>query len=227
LEGVDHRPEPPGLPLLCECLREALKPFGVRGHSAAVFLEDEWLGWRGPDDRAAPPAGSRAPGGPACIPEVLPQEQRCEPKLRGLESVDGIFTGPAQVPNGFSCHLGHIDRGEGPRAPQAGEFAGGSAVGFNSLSWFFGDYRGRDDPADLAFQRAGEPLPARACFIDKDEVLTFGLELTDEGIDVTLAGTDIPERDDLSVVFFGDIGNSNGRFVDSQSDVKRARLGPG
>jgi hypothetical protein len=63
-------------------------------------------------------------------------------------------------------------------------------------------------------QRAGEPIPARDGFRDKDEVLTFGLELTDEFIDVTLAGTNIPDRDDLSVVCLGDIGNGNGLFVD-------------
>ena len=73
-------------------------------------------------------------------------------------------------------------------------------------------------------QRAVEPIPARACFRDTDEVLTFGLELTDECIDVTLAGTNIPERDDLRMVFFGDRGNGNGLCMDIQSDVKRARL---
>jgi hypothetical protein len=70
----------------------------------------------------------------------------------------------------------------------------------------------------------GEPIPARACFIDKGELFTFGLEMTDEFIDVTLAGTNILDRDDLRVVFFGDLGNGNGLFVDIQSDVKRARL---
>jgi hypothetical protein len=33
LEGIDHRPEPPGLHLVCEFLIEALQPFGVLGHS--------------------------------------------------------------------------------------------------------------------------------------------------------------------------------------------------
>jgi hypothetical protein len=69
-----------------------------------------------------------------------------------------------------------------------------------------------------------EPIPARAGFIDKDEVYTFGLELTDEFIDVTLTGPNISERDDLSVVCFGNIGNGNGLLVDIPSDVKRARL---
>ena len=73
-------------------------------------------------------------------------------------------------------------------------------------------------------QRAVEPIPARAGCIDKDEVLPFGLELTAEFIDVTLARTTMPDRDDLSVVCLGDIGNGNGLFVDISSDVKRARL---
>jgi hypothetical protein len=48
--------------------------------------------------------------------------------------------------------------------------------------------------------------------------------MTDEFIDVTLAGTNILDRDDLRVVFFGDLDNGSGLFVDIQSDVKRARL---
>ena len=199
------------------------------GHGADVFLEDDWWCWRGTDDRAEPPQVSRAPGGPACIPDVLPQEKGFEPKLRGLEIVDGICTRPAQVPHRCILHLGHVDRGEVPRAHQTGQFDGVSSVGFDPIPWFSGDQRGRDAPADMAFfcPIAVEPIPARAGFIDKDEVLILGLELRDKLIDVTLAGTNIPDRDDLRVVFLSDRGNGNGFFVNIPSDVKRARLMPG
>jgi hypothetical protein len=226
LEGVDHRLEPPGLHLVCEFLLEAHKPFGVLGHSTDVFLKDDLLCWRGTDDLAEPPEVSGAPGGPACIPDILPQEKRFEPKLRSLEVVESIFTPPAQVANRFILHFGYVNRGEVPRAHQAGQFDGVSSVGFDPIPWFFGDQRGRDDPANLAFfgQIAVEPIPTRACFIDKDEVFTFGLELTDESIDVTLTGANIPDRDDLSAVVLSDIGNGNGLFVDIQSDIDRGRL---
>ena len=52
----------------------------------------------------------------------------------------------------------------------------------------------------------------------------FGLQLPDECIDVTLAGTDGAEGDDLSVVFFGDRGDRNRVFMDIQTDVECARL---
>jgi hypothetical protein len=55
-------------------------------------------------------------------------------------------------------------------------------------------------------------------------MLAFGLHLPDELIDVTLARSDIAERDDLGVVFLGDVRNGNRLLMDIQSDVKRARL---
>jgi len=69
-----------------------------------------------------------------------------------------------------------------------------------------------------------EPIPAWASFIDKDEMRTFVLQLTEEVIDITLAGTNVAKGDDLGVVVLGDIGNGNGLFVDIQTDVECARL---
>jgi hypothetical protein len=73
-------------------------------------------------------------------------------------------------------------------------------------------------------QRALEPIPARAGFIDKDAMRTFGLQLTDECIDITLAGTNGAQGDNLGVVCFGDIGNGDRLFVDIQTDGECARL---
>jgi len=58
-----------------------------------------------------------------------------------------------------------------------------------------------------------EPIPARASFINKDEKRTFGLQLTDEFIAITLAGTNVVNGDGLGVVVLGDIGNGKGLFV--------------
>ncbi len=98
-------------------------------------------------------------------------------ELRSLQSADGIFTRPAQVPNRFILHLGHVDRGEVPRAHQAGQFDSVPAVGFDPIPGLFGDQGGRHDPADMAFfgQIAVEPVPAGARLIDKDEMFAFGL----------------------------------------------------
>jgi hypothetical protein len=73
-------------------------------------------------------------------------------------------------------------------------------------------------------QRAVEPVPTRACFIDQDEMLAFGLHLPDALIDVTLSCPDVAEGDDFGVMFLGDVGNGDRLFMDIQSDVKRARL---
>jgi hypothetical protein len=73
-------------------------------------------------------------------------------------------------------------------------------------------------------QIAIELIPARAGFIDKDEMRTFGLQLTEECIDITLAGTNVAQGDNLGVVGFGDIGNGDRLFVDIQTDVECARL---
>src|SRR4051794_13395132 len=57
---------------------------------------------------------------------------------------------------------------------------------------------------------AGKPIATRTGFVDKDKVLTFRLQLPDECIDVTLAGPNVAEGDDLSMVFYADIGDCNG-----------------
>ena len=196
------------------------------GDRTDVFLKDDLRRWRGTDHLAEPPEVGRAPGGPAGITDVLPQEKGFEPKLRGLEIADGIFTRPAQVPNRFILNLGDVDGREVTRAHQAGQFDGVSSVGFDPIPWLFGDQRGRDDPADMAFfcEIAVEPIATRAGFIDKDEVRAFGLQPTDELIDVTLSCTDVPEGDDLRVVVLSDRGDGNRVFMDIQSDVERARL---
>jgi hypothetical protein len=192
-------------------------------------LEDAWLRRGGPAHCTEPPEVGRAPGGPAYRADGLPQEKRCEPKRRGLAIAESSCTRPTQVPHRCLLYLGPGDRGEVSRAHEACQCDGIPAVGFTPIAWFLGEQRRGDDPADLAFfhQRAGEPIPTRAGFRDKDEVLTFGLELTDECSDVTWAGTHIPARDALSVVVLSPIGDCNRIFMDIHANAECARLRPG
>lgn len=69
-----------------------------------------------------------------------------------------------------------------------------------------------------------EPIPTWSRFIDKDQMFAFGLHFPDQLIDIALARADGAEVDDLSVVFFRNVGDSNGLFMDIHSDVERARL---
>jgi hypothetical protein len=71
---------------------------------------------------------------------------------------------------------------------------------------------------------AVEPIATRTGFINKDEVRAFGLEPTDEVIDVTLSRPDIAEGDHLGVVLLGDTGDRDRVLMDIHSDVERARL---
>jgi len=61
-------------------------------------------------------------------------------------------------------------------------------------------------------------------FIDKDEGRAFGLQPTEEFIDIALSRPAVPKGDDLGVVVLGDTGNGNELFVDIQTDVECARL---
>jgi hypothetical protein len=73
-------------------------------------------------------------------------------------------------------------------------------------------------------QIAVEPVPAGPSLRDKDELRGFGLQPTDELIDVTLAHPDVPEGDDLGTVIFSSIGNGKRIFVNIKTDVECARL---
>jgi hypothetical protein len=123
-----------------------------------------------------------APGGAARLPDILPQEQGFEPKLRGFEIADSIFTCPAQVPNRFIVYLGDVDGGKVSRTHQAGQFDGVTPVGFDPIPGLFGNQGGCDDAADMAFfgEITVEPIATRASFIDKDEVRAFGWQPTAE-----------------------------------------------
>jgi hypothetical protein len=149
----------------------------------------------------------RAPGSPARIADIMAAQEGFETELGGFEVSQGIFTGTGEITHGFIFDLGNVNGGEIPRAHQPGQLHRVSAVGFHPVAGLFGNQRGGDDPADMAFLRqiALEPVPTGSRFIDQDQVWGFGLQLAHE-------------------VIFGDIGYSDGVFVDVQTDIERARL---
>jgi hypothetical protein len=176
--------------------------------------------------REALQKGRRAPGGPARRADILPQEQRFQPTLGRLEIMDGIFTRSAQVPNRFIFHRRDIDRGQGPRAHPPGQLDRVTPVRFDPIAGLFGEQRGGHHPAALAFlgHITVAPVPTGPGLIDKDELRAFGLQPTDELIDVTLACADAAEGDDLSTVISVNGGNGNRLFVDIKTDGECARL---
>ena len=134
-----------------EFLFQTLQTFGVFVDRPDVFLEDNLLG-RGRTDHLAEPAQvGRAPGGPACIADIMSQQKGFQPKLGRLEIPDGVFTRPAQVADRFIFDLGNIDGGQITRAHQPGQLDGVTAVGFDPVARLFRNQRGGDDPADMAF----------------------------------------------------------------------------
>ena len=180
--------------MLLEFPFEALEAFGVFSDSVHVFLADHLWGRGGAGNLPEPAQMSWAPGGVVRMADVVAQENGFGAMLGWLEIVQDICTGPTQVAEGFVPDLGHIDWGEVARAPQAGQLHSVTTVSFDPIAGLFGDQRWGNDPADMTFFReiALEPISTRASFIDEDKLLTFGLQLPDELVDVVLARADAP-----------------------------------
>ena len=103
---------------------------------------------------------------------------------------------------------------------------GVTTVGFDPIARLLRDERWGHDPADVAFRReiAVEPIPTWTRFIDKDQMIAFGLPLADEHVDVAWTSANGAKVDDFSLVCFGNICDSNRLFMNIHSDVERARL---
>ena len=114
LECFYYWAEPPGFDVLVECLFKPLEPFGVFGDRPNICLEDDVLRGSGTDNLAEPAQVRRAPGGSACIPDIMPEQKGFEAKLGRLQIVECLFTRTAQVTNGFVFNLGDRDRREIP-----------------------------------------------------------------------------------------------------------------
>jgi hypothetical protein len=79
-----------------------------RGFLADIFLEDAVLGGGGTDDLAEPPEVGWIPRVPACIADIVVQEERFEPEFGGFEITEGVLTCASEVANGFIFHCGDI-----------------------------------------------------------------------------------------------------------------------
>jgi hypothetical protein len=200
---------------------ETLEAVVAFGHGPDILLADNLLGQRRTDDLTEPTQMRWPPIGTAGIPEILAQEEGLQPVLGGLEIPDGILTGAGQVADGLVLDLGDIDRSEIPRAQQPGELYGVTSISFDAVAGFLWEQWGGHDPtAELFLGKITiKPIPTGTSLIDEEQMLGFGQELTDQGIDVTLPGADGAQKDDLGTSLFRGIGHGDGLFVHIQTNV--------
>ncbi len=91
-------------------------------------------------------------------------------------------------------------------------------VSLDLIAWLLGKEGRGDDPTDESLFREVpiEPVAARPGLIDEDQLSAFGMELADELIDVTLAGSDgCPPQESGSCRFIATraaMGSSEGPF---------------
>jgi hypothetical protein len=104
-----------------------------------------------------------------------------------------------------------------------------TTIRVDTVTGLLRDHGRGDDPAAVAFlgQIAIEPRAAGAGFIDTDEWLALGPQLSDELVDITLPGPDRAQRDDFRAICLGDISDRHGLLMDIHADVERARLSHG
>jgi hypothetical protein len=226
LQSLDHGIEPPAFDLILEFRLQTRKALGLFIDRPHICLEDDLLGGSGTDHFAQPTSVGWTPGGPAYRADIMPQQKRFEAKLGGLEIPQHILTGATEVADGLVLDRRHIDRRDFPSPHEPGTWDGITAVGFDPVPSLFGDYGGRDDPTDIAFsaERAIEPVATRPRFVDKDQVLSLGVELVDELVEITLACSDGTEEDNLRGMVLGHVGHGDGLFLDIQANRERARL---
>ncbi len=212
-----------------EFLFQTPEPLRVFGDGADVFLKDNVLRRGGTAHLREPPEVGRAPVSSARVAEILPEQKSFETELGRLEVPQGIFTGAAEIANGFIFNRGNLHGGEIPRAHQARELDCIPTIRFHPVARLFGHEGGRDDTAELALFRqiAIEPIPTGTSFIDEDQMRGLGLHLANEVVNVTLACADGPEVGDLSAVLWRDVSDGNRVFVDIHSDIQCARLAHG
>ena len=90
------------------------QPFRLFRDGLDIFLKDDLLRGGRTDDLTEPAQVSWAPGRLPRITDIVAQQKGFEPILGRLEIAQGIFSGTAQVTDGFSLHPGDVDRGSGP-----------------------------------------------------------------------------------------------------------------
>jgi hypothetical protein len=229
LEGLDQGALTPSLDMFVEGLLQALEAFAVLVDRPDVLLEDDLLRGRGTDDLGEPAQVSGAPGGPARISDILPQQKGVETELGGLEIAEGVLAGTTEVTDRVILDCGDIDGGKIPRAHQRGQWHGVTPVGLDAMASFLGGQGRRDNPAEVppGGEIPIEPRATRTRLVDEDQVWAFRLQLTNERVDVTRSGTDGAKKDHFGMVCWGDIGHCDRLLMHIQSNIERARLGHG
>jgi hypothetical protein len=86
LEGIDHWTKAPGLHLVVKFLLEPLEALGLLDNSPDVLLKDDLLRRGGTDHRGEPTQVGGAPGGPARIADIVPQEKGFSDRLLGTSN---------------------------------------------------------------------------------------------------------------------------------------------
>ncbi len=122
-----------------QCLFETPQAFRVFGDRTDICLKDNLLRGGGTDDLREPAEVGRAPGGPARVADIMPEQEGFEPELGRLEVPQGIFTGAGEVANGFILHPRDIDRGEIPRPHQPSQLDRVPTVGFHTVARLLGN----------------------------------------------------------------------------------------
>ena len=175
------------LHLLVECEFQTSQTFSLFGDGLDVCLKDDLLRRCGTHHLAEPAQVGGTPVGPPRRADIVPQQEGFEPQLGRLQIPQGLFPRPTQVADRCIVEGRDIDRGEVPGAHEPGQLHGVPSVGFHPVARLFRNQRGSDHPADVVFfgQITIEPIPTWTGFIDKDEVFGLGLQLPNQGVDVT------------------------------------------
>ena len=142
---------------------------------------------------------------------------------------EGFLPPHNQVTVGFVRDLGDRDGRQSAGAPQAGQLESVTTMRCAPIASLGRDQRGGNDPAGVAFFRAGagEPIPTRTRCIDQHAMFALRLQWADELVKIALARANGTKVADLGVECLGDIGNGNRVFLDSHADGERARLWQG
>ena len=221
-----HRVEAPGFALRVECLCEPLQPFRRFMESADRCLEPEGRRRSRPDALREPPEVSRVPGSLARRAAVVPQPAGLQPQLGGVAITEPIVTSPPPSTPGFIFNLGDLDGCEGACAPQPGQLERISAGRFDPIARCLRAHRRGTDPAIIAFagQLAIEPRATRPRCVAKDQACGLRWQVPNPFSAIALARAYGAEIDNRSSIVLGGRGNREGCFMDSQANIKRARL---
>jgi hypothetical protein len=212
-----------------ECLVEPLAAFGVCGERTALFLQDDGLRWGRADHCRTPPERGWAPMGWARGAAIVAKQERFEAKLHGLQSAEGLVTGPAEVAYGFVFPRGDRDGGEGARACQPGPWPGVSPRRCDAVPSRCGQEGGRHAPAVVAFFPALplEPLAPGASLRDKAEGVGLRWHFPDALIDIALPGPKGAQVRHLRARVLGASRPGNRLLVDLHAHAEGARLRQG